>query len=282
MRIEEYQDEQMAWYVQRRFDAYGAVGQQKSSGGVRPADAQTSTPGMIPEVVRMRAREVHLLATSRNRITLQLDEAGHRVAGGHQGPQVDGPRLPGLRLRRPERADEGGHPRLPPPQRADLLHRHPGAAGSARRLHRRLRPTGRGPGRGGRPRRPHPRGRGLGGPRPRHRRLRGQELERPHRRDPPRLERVEGVLPARLQPDRPAPGRQVPQDRGQGPAAEGEGPERARPARLLRAARRARWRRARSETPTPPSATPSTLRSRSPTCRCACRASSSTRWRSTS
>ena len=29
MRIEEYQDEQMAWYVQRRFDAYGAVGQQK-------------------------------------------------------------------------------------------------------------------------------------------------------------------------------------------------------------------------------------------------------------
>ena len=72
MRIEEYQDEQMAWYVQRRFDAYGAVGQQKSSGGVRPADAQTSTPGMIPEVVRMRAREVHLLATSRNRITLQL------------------------------------------------------------------------------------------------------------------------------------------------------------------------------------------------------------------
>jgi VWFA-related protein len=71
MRIEEFQDEQMAWYVQRRFDSYGAVGQQKSSGGVRPADAQTSTPGMIPEVVRMRAREVHLLATSRNRITLQ-------------------------------------------------------------------------------------------------------------------------------------------------------------------------------------------------------------------
>ena len=80
MRIEEYQDEQMAWQVQRRFDAYGAVGQQKSSGGVRPADAQTSTPGMIPEVVRMRAREVHLLATSRNRITLRGDGARHRVA----------------------------------------------------------------------------------------------------------------------------------------------------------------------------------------------------------
>jgi VWFA-related protein len=72
MRIEEYQDEQMAWQVKRRFDAYGAVGQQKDARGVRPADAITSTPGMIPEVVRMRAREVHLLATSRNRITLQL------------------------------------------------------------------------------------------------------------------------------------------------------------------------------------------------------------------
>ncbi len=39
----------------------------------------------------------------------------------------------------------------------------------------------------------------------------------------PRLERVEGVLPPRLQPDRPAAGRQVPQDRGQGQADEGEG-----------------------------------------------------------
>ena len=72
MRIEEYQDEQMAWYVKRRFDTYGAVGQEKEARGVRPADAITSNPGMMPEVVRMRAREVHLLATSRNRITLQL------------------------------------------------------------------------------------------------------------------------------------------------------------------------------------------------------------------
>ncbi len=72
MRIEEYQDEQMAWQVKRRFDAYGAVGQEKDGRGVRPADAITSTPGMIPEVVRMRAREVHLLATSRNRISLQV------------------------------------------------------------------------------------------------------------------------------------------------------------------------------------------------------------------
>jgi VWFA-related protein len=74
MRIEEYQDERMAYQVQRRFDAYGTVGQEKSPGGVRPPDAQTSTPGLIPEVVRMRAREVHQLATSRNKITLRVME----------------------------------------------------------------------------------------------------------------------------------------------------------------------------------------------------------------
>ena len=51
MRIEEYQDEQMAWQVKRRFDAYGAVGQEKDARGVRPADAVTSMPGMIPTVV---------------------------------------------------------------------------------------------------------------------------------------------------------------------------------------------------------------------------------------
>lgn len=72
MRIEEYQDEAMAWQVKRRFDNYGAVGSEKDSRGVRPADAVTSAPGMIPEVVRMRAREVHQLASSRNRITLEL------------------------------------------------------------------------------------------------------------------------------------------------------------------------------------------------------------------
>lgn len=72
MRIEEYQDEQMAWQVQRRFESYGAVGQQKDARGVRPADAVSGSPGVLPESVRMRAREVHLLASSRNRITLEL------------------------------------------------------------------------------------------------------------------------------------------------------------------------------------------------------------------
>ena len=33
MRIEEYQDEAMAWQVKRRFDNYGAVGSEKNNGG---------------------------------------------------------------------------------------------------------------------------------------------------------------------------------------------------------------------------------------------------------
>lgn len=70
MRIEVYQDEAMAWKVKRRFDNYGTAGQEKDVRGVRPADAQAPSPGMIPEVVRMRAREVYELARSRNRIAL--------------------------------------------------------------------------------------------------------------------------------------------------------------------------------------------------------------------
>ena len=46
--------------------------EQKDSRGVRPADAVTSTPGMIPEVVRMRAQEVHTLARSRDKISLSV------------------------------------------------------------------------------------------------------------------------------------------------------------------------------------------------------------------
>jgi VWFA-related protein len=72
MRIEEYQDEAMAWQVKRRFDAYGAVGQEKDPRGVRPPDAVSSAPGMIPEVVRMRAREVHDLARSRDKIACDV------------------------------------------------------------------------------------------------------------------------------------------------------------------------------------------------------------------
>jgi VWFA-related protein len=85
MRIEVYEDEQMAWQVQRRFDTYGAVGQEKSSRGVRPADAVTSAPGMIPEVVRMRARETYTLARSRSKITLAAIERAIDSLSGIEG-----------------------------------------------------------------------------------------------------------------------------------------------------------------------------------------------------
>jgi VWFA-related protein len=85
MRIEVYQDEQMGWQVKRRFDAYGAVGQEKDPRGVRPADAITSNPGMIPEVVRMRAREVYELSRSRNKITMGVLERAIDALGGIKG-----------------------------------------------------------------------------------------------------------------------------------------------------------------------------------------------------
>ncbi len=85
MRIEEYDDEQMGWLVKRRFDSYGAVGQEKDPRGVRPADAVTSNPGMIPEVVRMRAREVNELARSRNKITLAAIERAIESLSGIKG-----------------------------------------------------------------------------------------------------------------------------------------------------------------------------------------------------
>jgi VWFA-related protein len=71
MRIEEYQDQQIAAKVQRRFDNYGAVNSQKDPRGVKPPDAnQGAAVGIMPEIIRSRAQEVHNLSTSRNKITL--------------------------------------------------------------------------------------------------------------------------------------------------------------------------------------------------------------------
>ena len=71
MRIEEYQDQQVAEKVQRRFDSYGAVNSQRDPRGVKPADADSGAAvGMMPELIRSRAQEVHTLSTSRNKVTL--------------------------------------------------------------------------------------------------------------------------------------------------------------------------------------------------------------------
>ena len=71
MRIEEYQDQQIADKVQRRFDNYGAVNSQKDPRGVKPPDAdQGAGVGIMPMLIRSRAQEVHNLSTSRNKVTL--------------------------------------------------------------------------------------------------------------------------------------------------------------------------------------------------------------------
>lgn len=85
MRIEEYQDEALAWRVKSRFDNYGAVGSQKDARGVRPADAVGSTPGMIPEIVRMRASEAYLLSRSRNKITFGAMQRAIEALAGVKG-----------------------------------------------------------------------------------------------------------------------------------------------------------------------------------------------------
>ena len=85
MRIEVYQDEEVAWKVMRRFDSYGARGQEKDPRGAAPADVRATAPGMIPPLVRQRAQETYLLATSRNKITLGVMERAIRSLTGIRG-----------------------------------------------------------------------------------------------------------------------------------------------------------------------------------------------------
>jgi VWFA-related protein len=86
MRIEEYEDQEVAGKVQRRFDVYGAAGSQKDPRGVKPPDADSgSAVGIMPELVRSRAKEVHNLATSRNKITLGVMTRAIEALAGVKG-----------------------------------------------------------------------------------------------------------------------------------------------------------------------------------------------------
>jgi VWFA-related protein len=86
MRIEEYQDQQVAAKVQRRFDNYGAVNSQKDPRGVKPPDAyEGGAVGMMPELIRSRAQEVHNLSTSRNKITLGVMARAIEALTGTKG-----------------------------------------------------------------------------------------------------------------------------------------------------------------------------------------------------
>ncbi|HEX9188550.1 MAG TPA: VWA domain-containing protein [Vicinamibacteria bacterium] len=85
MRIEVYQDQEIAWKVMRRFDSYGVRGQQTNEQGAAPADVRANQYGMMPFVVRQRAEEVYRLATNRNKITLESMGRAIRSLAGIRG-----------------------------------------------------------------------------------------------------------------------------------------------------------------------------------------------------
>ena len=73
LRIMAYDDAEVAYAVQRRFDAYGAVGRDRA-GDRQYADARgtSSAVGIIDFYVRSRAQEAYLKAVSRRRITMSV------------------------------------------------------------------------------------------------------------------------------------------------------------------------------------------------------------------
>jgi len=73
MRIEVYQDQDVALRVQRRFDSYGTKGREQGQNQVSREDlGKSSLTGIIDMDVRSRAAEFYRLANSRNKITLNV------------------------------------------------------------------------------------------------------------------------------------------------------------------------------------------------------------------
>jgi VWFA-related protein len=73
MRIEVYQDQDVALKVMRRFNNYGVKGREAGDNRVsREELGKSSRTGIIDLDVRGRAAEVYRLATSRNKITLDV------------------------------------------------------------------------------------------------------------------------------------------------------------------------------------------------------------------
>ena len=85
LRIEVYQDLDLAQKVKRRFDAYGAVGQERVA-APQPRDRpMTGDYGIIDPVVRSRAGEVYQRALSRVKISLGVLQRALRSLGGTRG-----------------------------------------------------------------------------------------------------------------------------------------------------------------------------------------------------
>jgi len=73
LRIMAYDDPDVGYSVQRRFDAYGSMGRERT-GDRRYADATRtgSSVGIIDPYVRSRAQDAYLKAVSRRRITMSV------------------------------------------------------------------------------------------------------------------------------------------------------------------------------------------------------------------
>ena len=86
LRIMAYDDPEVAYSVQRRFDSYGAVGRERS-GDRRYADGRgtSSSVGLIDPYVRSRAQEAYLKAVSRRRITMSVMTRALRALAESRG-----------------------------------------------------------------------------------------------------------------------------------------------------------------------------------------------------
>lgn len=86
MRIEVYQDQDVAFRVMRRFDTYGTKGRERDQSRVsREEVSSSSRTGIIDMDVRSRAAEAYRLANSRNKITLGVMNRALAALAGTPG-----------------------------------------------------------------------------------------------------------------------------------------------------------------------------------------------------
>ena len=86
MRIVEYDDPDVAYQVQRRFDAYGTARRERSGERqYRDTLDTTSVVGLIDPYVRGRAVDVHRQATERRRITMRSMTRALQALAGVKG-----------------------------------------------------------------------------------------------------------------------------------------------------------------------------------------------------
>jgi VWFA-related protein len=85
MRIEVYEDQEIAWKVYRRWDSYAVRGQQTDDRGAAPADVRATSYGMMPFDIRQRAQEIYRQAVNRNKATFEVMERAIQSLSGIRG-----------------------------------------------------------------------------------------------------------------------------------------------------------------------------------------------------